>query len=62
MLKSGCLWDFPGGPVVKNSPCNTGDVGSVPDWGTTIPPAMEQLNPDHTWRDHVPQLRPDTAK
>ena len=20
-------WDFPGDPVVKNSPCNAGDVG-----------------------------------
>ena len=25
---------FPGGPVVKNLPCNAGDVGSIPDRGT----------------------------
>ena len=24
--------DFPGGPVVKNLPSNTGDVGSIPGW------------------------------
>ena len=29
--------DFPGGPVVKNPPCNAEDVGSIPGWGTTIP-------------------------
>ena len=26
-------WDFPGGPVVKNSPANAGDTGSIPDLG-----------------------------
>ena len=25
--------DFPGGPVVKNPPCNAGDKGSIPGWG-----------------------------
>ena len=24
------LWDFPGGPVVKNPPCNAGFMGSIP--------------------------------
>ena len=36
--------DFPGGPGVKNLPCNAEDVGSIPDWGTKIPHAAEQLN------------------
>ena len=27
------LKDFPGGPVVKNPPCNAGDVGSIPGPG-----------------------------
>ena len=31
--------DFPGGPVVKNLPCNAEDMGSIPDWGTKIPHA-----------------------
>ena len=36
---------LPGGPVVKNPPCNTGDVGSIPGQGTKILHAMEQLIP-----------------
>ena len=39
--------DFPGGPVVKNLPCNAGDTGSVPGQGTKIQHAMEQLSPCH---------------
>ena len=37
-------WDFPGGPVVKNSPSNAGDAGLIPDEGTNIPPAVGLLN------------------
>ena len=37
-------WDFPGGPVVKNLPCNVGDVGSIPGWGTKVPYALGQLS------------------
>jgi len=40
--------DFPGGPVVKNSPCNAGDVGSISGWDTKIPHVMGQLN-QHTY-------------
>ena len=36
--------DFPGGPLVTNLPCNAGDVGLIPAFGTKIPHAMEQLN------------------
>ena len=36
--------DFPGGPVVKNLPCNAGDVGLIPGQGTEIPYATEQLS------------------
>ena len=28
------IWDFPGGPAVKNLPANAGDTGSIPGWGT----------------------------
>jgi len=28
---------FPGGPVVKKSPCTAGDAGLIPAWGTKIP-------------------------
>ena len=39
---------FPGGPVVKNPPCNAGDTGLIPGWGTKIPYATEQLSPRTT--------------
>ena len=32
-----CPWDFPGGPVVKNPPCDAGDTGSMPGRETKIP-------------------------
>ena len=35
------LRDFPGGPVVKTSPSNTGAVGSIPDWGAKISHASQ---------------------
>ena len=31
--------DFPGGPVVKTSPCNIGGAGLIPGWGAKIPGA-----------------------
>ena len=54
--------DLTGGQVVKSLPCNAGDVGSVPGWGTKIPHAAEHLSPCATAtelvlsRAHVPQL------
>ena len=36
-------WDFPGGPVGENLPCDAGNVGWIPGWGTKIPHAMEKL-------------------
>ena len=41
-LKTG---DFPGGPVVKNLPCNAGDTCSVPGQGNKLPHALKQLSP-----------------
>ena len=38
------MGDFPGGPVVKNSPSNAKDVGSIPGRGTKIPHALGQLS------------------
>ena len=77
-----CIWnkqntfrDFPGGPVIKNPPCNTGDVGSIPGQGTRIPRAAGQLSLqvpslEATTRESVclngrsdmMQLRPSAAK
>ena len=36
--------DFPGGPVVKNPPSSSGDVGLIPGRGTKIPHATGQLS------------------
>ena len=36
---------FPGGPVVKNPPCNAGDAGLIPGWAAKIPHIEEQ--PEH---------------
>ena len=36
--------DFPGGPVVKTSPSNAGDTGSIPGQGAKIPHASWPKN------------------
>ena len=41
LLFANIFWDFPGGPVVKTSPSNAGDVGSISDWGAKIPHASQ---------------------
>ena len=45
MVKNPPHRDFPGGPVVGSCPSNAGDMGSIPDQGTRIPHASEQLSP-----------------
>ena len=50
---------FPGGPVVKNSPYNAGDMGSISGEGIKIPSAVGQLSLHATTRE---PMRPDTAK
>ena len=46
--KTATIWDFPGGTLVKNPPCNAGDAGSIPAWGTKIPRACcGATNPTH---------------
>ena len=58
-LQRNCLlkWknyrDFPGGPVVKNSSCNVGDLGSIPGQGTKIPHATRQPSLHSTMRNPV---------
>ena len=37
------MGDFPDGPVVRNLPCNAGDLSSIPGQGTNIPRAAGQL-------------------
>ena len=45
--------DFPHGLVVKNLPCNTGDMGSIPGQGTRVPHAVEQPSPCTTTRESM---------
>ena len=42
------MGDFPGGPMVKNPPCNSGDAGLIPVQGTKVPHAAGQLSPHTT--------------
>ena len=37
-------WEFPGGPVVKNTRFNAGDMGLIPGWGTKISHASQARN------------------
>ena len=61
--------DFPHGSVVMNLPCNAGDVGSIPHWGTKISHASEQASQFPTTREYVclkerprgPQPRPEAV-
>ena len=39
-FKSIISWAFPGGPLVKNLPCNAGDMGLILGQGTNIPNAL----------------------
>ena len=48
--------DLLGGPVIKNSPSNAGDVGSIPARGTKIPHATGQLSPCTTTTEPAPQV------
>ena len=57
----GSLADFPGGPVAKNLPCNTGDTGLILSQEAEIPQASEQISPRLTTTEttdaRVPQLQ-----
>ena len=35
-LRVGCMRGIPGGPEVKNLPCNAGDMGSISGLGTVV--------------------------
>ena len=50
-----CSRDFPGGPEVKNPPCNAGDMGLIPGEGTKMPQARKQLSLRATTRVCAPQ-------
>ena len=46
---------FPGGPEVKNLPCNAGDAGSIPNQGTKIPLGIGREFLHCNERSHVMQ-------
>ena len=48
--------DFPGGPVVKNLPCNAGNADSIPVGG------LRSHMPRGSYWALLPQLRPGAAK
>ena len=52
--------DFPGGPVVKNPPCNAGDSGLILGQGTKIPHTVKQLYP-HATATEARELRSSCA-
>ena len=71
LTQDSSYWDFPGGPVVKNLPSNTGDEVSIPGRGTKIPHAVGQLSLRATTREkpaclnersRMLHLRPKAAK
>ena len=51
------IWDFPGSPVVKNSPCNAGDSCWIPVWETKIPHGSGATKSKHhnywVWPLHI---------
>ena len=55
--------DFPGGPVVKNPPANSGDMGSKLAWGglqspcTTITESKLQSPHATATETHMPRVR-----
>ena len=53
--------DFPGGPVVKNPPCNSGDTGSIPGQETKIPHARATKPACRNYRAHVLWSPPATT-
>ena len=45
------MWGFPGGSVVKNSPANAGDKGSIPGLGRS--PGETHSNPlQYSWLEN----------
>ena len=54
------LGDFPGGPVVKTSPCNTGGgAGLIPGRGATSPHASWPKNQDKKQKQYCNKFNKD---
>ena len=46
-FKDGGGWDFPGGPVIKTSPSNAGNAGSISRQGAEITYALWPKSQKH---------------
>ena len=53
------MYDLPGVPAVKNTPCNVEDEGLIPGPGTKIPQAAKQRSLQ--LETDVPQLTHSTV-
>ena len=63
MIETVPIGNLLGGLVFRNSPCNAGGAGSIPDRETKIPHAAGQPESLHAARKNPrTQLRPDAAK
>ena len=47
---------FPGGPEVKNLPCNAGNTGSIPNQGTKIPLGIAREFLHYNERSYLMQI------
>ena len=54
--------DFPGGPVVKISPSNTGGVGSIPGQGAKIPRASWPKSKNRKQKQYCNKFSKDLKK
>ena len=52
-------WDFSGGPVVKTSTSNAGDVGLIPDPGTKYPHASWPKKQNVKQKRHCNKFKKD---
>ena len=62
VLESKVFWDFPGGPVVKTSPSNAGDVGSIPGRAAKIPHALQPKHQNIKQKQYCNKFNKDFKK
>ena len=58
-LKDTNFRDFPAGPVVKTSPSNAEDEGSIAGWGAKIPHASWPGNQNLEWKQCCGEFNKD---
>ena len=53
------IWNFPGRPVVKTSPSNTGGAGSIPGQGAKIPHALRMKDQNINQKQYCNKFNKD---